>query len=187
MRDFIKSIAAGIIIGLCVTVYCICEIKFIGAILFAFGLIAICSLDLNLYTGKVGYMDKNSFLYIIGNFIGTMITMLPQYSRINCTALVLLKLSQPIYLTLFLAFACGVIMFIAVEIYKRKNNYLGIIFGVPLFIMCGFEHSIADICYFLVSNCFGPQAVFFIFTVIIGNALGAIFMNLISKKSSVKT
>ena len=39
---------------------------------------------------------------------------------------------------------CGVIMYLAVAIYK-KGSPLGILLGVPLFIFCGFQHSIANV------------------------------------------
>jgi formate/nitrite transporter FocA (FNT family) len=35
-------------------------------------------------------------------------------------------------------------MYLAVAIY-RKGSPLGIIFGIPLFIFCGFQHCIANI------------------------------------------
>jgi formate/nitrite transporter FocA (FNT family) len=38
----------------------------------------------------------------------------------------------------------------AVE-FARKGKMLPLIFGVPVFILCGFAHSIADAFYFLVS------------------------------------
>lgn len=33
---------------------------------------------------------------------------------------------------------CGMIMYIAVEIYRRDKSVLGIIYGIPTFILCGF-------------------------------------------------
>ena len=38
----------------------------------------------------------------------------------------------------------------AVE-FARKGKMLPLVFGVPVFILCGFAHSIADAFYFLVS------------------------------------
>ena len=39
---------------------------------------------------------------------------------------------------------CGAIMYLAVELYRRGTK-LGILLGVPLFIFCGFQHSIANV------------------------------------------
>lgn len=40
--------------------------------------------------------------------------------------------------------ACGMIMFIAVDLHKQGTS-LGILIGVPLFIISGFQHSIANV------------------------------------------
>lgn len=40
--------------------------------------------------------------------------------------------------------ACGMVMFIAVDVYKQ-GSVLGILIGVPLFILAGFQHSIANV------------------------------------------
>ena len=49
-----------------------------------------------------------------------------------------------------LAIGCGFIMTTAVE-FARKGKMLPLVLGVPVFILCGFAHSIADAFYFLVS------------------------------------
>ena len=51
---------------------------------------------------------------------------------------------------LLLAIGCGFIMTTAVE-FARKGKMLPLLLGVPVFILCGFAHSIADAFYFLVS------------------------------------
>ena len=39
--------------------------------------------------------------------------------------------------------ACGAVMYLAVDLYRR-GTVLGILLGVPLFIFCGFQHSVAN-------------------------------------------
>jgi formate/nitrite transporter FocA (FNT family) len=81
-----------------------------------------------------------------------------------------------IFSNLILGVMCGMLMYIAVDGYK-KNRYCGwiiSIFAVAVFIMCGFEHCIADAFYIDVST-FGKyqwHKYFFLFTVIVGNLLG---------------
>jgi formate/nitrite transporter FocA (FNT family) len=36
--------------------------------------------------------------------------------------------------------------------FAREGKFLPLLFGVPLFIYCGFYHSIADTFYYLFSN-----------------------------------
>ena len=49
-----------------------------------------------------------------------------------------------------LAIGCGFIMTTAVT-FARKGNLLPLIFGVPLFIFCGFPHCLVDAFYILTS------------------------------------
>lgn len=77
---------------------------------------------------------------------------------------------------IILAMMCGILMYVAVDGFK-KNRYCGwivTIFAVAVFILCGFEHCIADAFYIDVST-FGRyqwHKYFFLFTVIIGNLIG---------------
>ena len=74
----IKSIFAGIMIGIAGTVYLRVDNNIVGALLFSIGLLVICMYGMNLYTGKIGYIliNKLNYIYellitILGNFIGT--------------------------------------------------------------------------------------------------------------------
>ena len=70
---------------------------------------------------------------------------------------------------------CGVIMYLAVKMYKEKTA-LGIIFGVPLFIFSGFQHSIANIITLGVASTFDWS----IILCILGNFIGSLFVWYIS-------
>ena len=56
--DLIKSINAGVCVSIGCKIYLSCENKYIGALLFSIGLIAILILDFNLFTGKVCYLSS---------------------------------------------------------------------------------------------------------------------------------
>ena len=71
---------------------------------------------------------------------------------------------------------CGILIFICVEIYKTRGTVLGILICIPTFILCGFEHSIADIFYFCNARIFSWQAVLVVLLVALGNALGALII-----------
>jgi formate/nitrite transporter FocA (FNT family) len=49
-----------------------------------------------------------------------------------------------------LAIGCGFIMTTAVQ-FARQNQFLPLIFGVPLFIVCGFPHCVADAFYYALT------------------------------------
>ena len=60
----IKSIFAGVMIGIAGTVFLRVDNNIIGSFLFSIGLLVICMYGMNLYTGKIGYIFINSFNYI---------------------------------------------------------------------------------------------------------------------------
>ena len=89
------------------------------------------------------------------------------------------KLAQfPLY-TFIRGFFCGILMYLAVSIYKEKNSVLGILFCVPVFILCGFEHSIADMFYLGASGIFSVKIIPFTALVVAGNTFGAIVLPLL--------
>jgi len=89
------------------------------------------------------------------------------------------KLAQfPLY-TFIRGFFCGILMYLAVSIYKEKNSVLGILFCVPVFILCGFEHSIADMFYLGASGIFSVKIILFTALVVAGNTFGAIVLPLL--------
>ena len=166
-------------IGIGGCVYLGCEVKWVGAILFAVGLFTIFSFRLDLYTGKVGYIFDNDRSYvpyllvvILGNFIGCLILglMMPLDAAVN---LANAKLDNYEFLpVLFKGVLCGMLMFIAADCYKNTKSFIATFVCVPVFILAGFEHSIADMFYFCSAGAFSVESLVFIITVLIGNAIG---------------
>ena len=74
-------------------------------------------------------------------------------------------------------------MYTAVEIFKEKKTPLGIIFCIPVFILCGFEHSIADMFYFGASGIFTAKILTFELAAVLGNTVGGLVLPLLSKLS----
>ena len=175
INKFIRAIAAGIMIGIAGSVYLAVGPP-LGAILFSLGLILICTREYNLYTGKIGYIKKpreviDMIIYIGGNALGTWFVAAIQ--SFDTSEMIASKLSQSWYLTLFKAIGCGLLMYIAVDIYKNNKTYWGIITCIPAFILAGFEHSIADMFYIFCAKNYSYQTLIFITIVLIGNAIGA--------------
>ena len=69
-------------------------------------------------------------------------------------------------------------MYLAVSIYKEKSSAAAILLCVPAFILCGFEHSVADMFYFGAAGVFSGGAALFIATVVAGNTLGGMLLPL---------
>ena len=72
--------------------------------------------------------------------------------------------------SLLMAIGCGLIMTLIVK-GGRDKNLLLILFGIPLFILLGFYHSIADAFYFAVSDMNFQYLVNYIL-IVIGNFIG---------------
>ena len=178
-KCLVRAILAGMMIGIGGCVYLGCEVKWVGAILFAVGLFTIFSFRLDLYTGKVGYVFDNDRSYIpyllvviLGNFIGCLLLglMMPLDAASN---LAQVKLDNYSFLpVLFKGVLCGMLMFIAADCYKNTKSFIATFVCVPVFILAGFEHSIADMFYFCSAGAFSVESLVFILTVLIGNAIG---------------
>ena len=189
-KDLFDGISAGVLISIGGAVFlALTENRYLGAIFFSVALICICFKGFNLFTGKVGFMiekhDKQAwitlFTGLLGNLIGTLafglllsvgIPSLHTAAVNLCEA----KLTQELWQTLIRALFCGILMYLAVSIFKEHKNAIGIIFCIPVFILSGFEHSIADMAYFFTARTFTIDALLFLITVVVGNALGGILL-----------
>lgn len=160
-KIFKSSILAGICIAMGGTVFMKVGDLW-GAILFSFGLLTVVHYGLKLYTGTAGFFKPSEpvewvelIFIIVGNAIGCILfsvlvhQALPDLVPIS-QAIVEKRLSTGRLNCFLLAICCGFIMTTAVQ-FGRKNHFLPLLFGVPLFIMCGFTHSIADAFYFINS------------------------------------
>ncbi len=192
LKKICSGISAGIMISIGGAVYLSCESKYIGAILFTVALLSICYRGYSLFTGKVGFIveahgkEEASVLLtgLLGNTVGTVIcgyAMRYAVPTIGEAALALCegKLTQEIPQTFIRAVFCGVLMYIAVSIFREKSTPLAVIYCIPVFILAGFEHSIADIYYFSASGILSVRAFVFLMVVIAGNAAGAVLLPLL--------
>jgi len=183
------GVLAGVMVSIGGTVLLSVDNRYAGAVLFCIALLAICYFGFNLYTGKVGFLWNNhdaealsmAFLGLAGNFLGTLLAgwliaaALPQLRDAALTACEK-RLTQLPVQTVIRGFFCGVLMYTAVWIYREKKTALGILFCIPVFILAGFEHSIADMFYFSLAGLFTPRAALFILLVVLGNSLGGLFI-----------
>jgi len=180
------SILAGVMIGLAGVVNLSVDNKFLGAFLFSFGLITIIARCLYLYTGKIGMINLSAEwilipFYIVGNFLGTNIVAWSMRctrfgDTLNQTAQIIAqnKLADNWVSILFLSIGCGIMMYLAVKGYQDNANWLLVILPVMIFILSGFEHSIANMFYFAMAGEYSLKAFGYIFIMLIGNAIGSL-------------
>lgn len=199
MNTFIKSMISGIIVGIGGSIYLASKDPVIGATLFSFGLFFVLYYQFKLFTGMIGFaLDKDKktnlsmLIVILGNFIGTFITAsLIKLTRTidiilpKATEVANIKLNDSWLSILILAFFCGILMYLACYLfYKDIKDYVKIIaifLSVVVFTLLGFEHSIANMYYFSVSNSWSIHTVLYTLLALSGNAMGSLFIPLIKK------
>ena len=160
MRNFISmSIFAGLLIGVAGLVYLRVG-GLVGAILFAFGLLSVVMCGAQLYTGKAGflpYKDAAKLVAMIAlNAVGCAIAAtIASYCTSDAVtsgldAILSARLTAPWHKLLITSAGTGMIMTLAVY-GARRGHYLPLLFGVPVFIMCGLPHCVADAYYYGVA------------------------------------
>lgn len=127
-----------------------------GAILFSFGLITVVAYKLALYTGTAGFIKKNEvgrlFVILGGNIVGCVVMGLisrlsPLDMQDAAQNVLSLRLERGALRCGLLGIPCGFMMTTAVT-FARKQHYIPLLLAVPLFIVCGFTHCIADAFYY---------------------------------------
>lgn len=194
VKTVFGAVSAGIMIAIGGSVFLACDNKYVGAVLFSVALLCICYLGYYLFTGKIGYLAKDFsksnilnlatglavnliITFLLGMLISFALPNLAEKAYTICTA----KLEQSFLITFIRAVFCGVLMYTAVEIFKEKKTPLGIIFCIPVFILCGFEHSVADMFYFGASEIFNAKILTFELAAVLGNTVGSLVLALLSK------
>lgn len=158
---YVQSMLAGVLIGCGDIVYVVCENKIAGAFLFSLGLISILVKGYPLYTGRIGYVEIKKDFYkpiggmlpmIVANFTGIAVTcLLVNATRLDLSAvdgMVQSKVGQSWSSAAFLSWGCGVMMYLAVNGWRKTQNPILVIMPIMFFILCGFEHCIANFGYF---------------------------------------
>lgn len=198
---FAKSVISGILIGTGGIVYLSVENKYLGAFLFSLGLFTIIQSGFSLYTGKVGYIPEKPLAYIkevavtlLGNICGTaftagavLLTHLNSSIHEKAVTVMNTKMADSLLSQIILGFFCGMLMYIAVEnsrICRKKGHDTSAVFGtvlpVMVFILCGFNHSVAD-CFYLFAAYPCLKGALYILTVALGNAFGGMTIPLLKK------
>ena len=199
LSAFILAVAAGIFIGIGGTVLLSLENRIVGSVLFSVALLSICMLGLYLFTGKVGYLvnahKTTDILSVIAGLLGNAVGCWLAAAGVRicrpavieaAQTLVAPKLTQSPAYAVIAGIFCGILMYTAVQIYKDKASTAGIFFCVPVFILAGFEHSIADMFYFFCAGEYSLKMVVFLLLVVAGNSLGGWLMPLLARLASGK-
>lgn len=197
-RILLRAILAGIMISIGGTIYLMLDRQPLGAFLFSIGLFMICVNGYNLYTGKIGYVVDNKLKYLIellftliGNIIGTVgcgyvlsLTRISTTLREKAEIICQIKLDDNLLSIFVLSIFCGILMYLAVDLFKKLNDfgkYIAVFICVTVFILCGFEHCVANMYYFSAANMWSANTVLYVLVMIAGNSVGSILLALGNK------
>lgn len=196
VSDFLFAVLAGVSIALGGTVFLSLDNKVLGALFFCVGLFTVCTFGFHLFTGKVCYALEKPPAYCgwlvlvwFGNLAGAnLVGYLLRTTRLGpalaekAAALCQAKTSDSLLSIFLLAMFCNLLIFLAVDGFQRNphelGKYLGLFFGVTVFILCGFEHCVANMFYFAVANWWSPHTLLYLLVMTLGNSVGGLLIPL---------
>ena len=199
-KIYLNAILAGLFIGIAGTVYLACPITVLGAFLFGFGLLTIVCNGFKLYTGAVGYLavqGRNfpSYLVVLaliwlGNLTGCYAVGAAVRSSRSFAALGIgekvakiceVKMADGLWSLFILAFFCGILMYLAVETFRREDlapviRMTNVFLCVVVFILSGFEHCIANMYYFSAAGVWSWHVLGLTLLMTLGNSVGGMLL-----------
>lgn len=180
----LSSFAAGVMIGIAGIAY----LRTNNPWVFSIGLLVICFLNLHLYTGKICYIDGSTFFHadllvillinlIAAGFLGIITHFVYPELVQKASELVATKINQG-WRVFPRAIFCNVMIFIAVHSWRNlpsPNNIITLIFATSIFVICGFEHCIANAFYFSCAyEQLNENFIWYLCFNIFGNTIGGI-------------
>ena len=203
LKVLLFGIYAGLAIGLGSLVFTVVSAylnntggMIFASALFSIGLILVCTLGLQLYTGKVGVvfdsreqLKENAInlpIMLAGNAIGAFgLGIICHFVFMNipevADRILAISLGKTNSTTVFLqGIFCGALVYIAVYFFKNLQNWamkiIGIITAVTLFVYCGFQHCIANMFYFGMAFNWNIDMLWNLLIVILTNSIGALLI-----------
>lgn len=207
--DYLAIFIKGIFAGICIAIGGLLYIQTrkltsnlaLAAFLFPVGLILICNFGFFLYTGKIcyvfdrlkmpdgSYYPVHLFLGLIGNYVGALLMgwmfrnlfEMPEFVE----TMIATKMSYSWWKLILLGICCGMLIYFAVEGFVKIENPIGkyvvLMLCIAGFILCGFEHCVANMFYFSLDKTITLQSVSSILFVVIGNSIGGFLIPLCKK------
>jgi len=195
-QTLLRAAAAGAMVALGAVTCLSVENGVVGALFFTMGLFVIVTSGFYLFTGKACYCLGKGPGYLlflggvwVGNLIGacgvaavvsvTRIGSIAQRAQAICEV----KLSDSPLSLFILAALCNMLIFIAVDGFANNpheiGKYLSLFFGVAGFIICGYEHCVANMFYITLAGAWSGRAVACLAVVTAGNFAGSLVLPLI--------
>ena len=205
VNKLVRSILAGVAISLGAVIYLLLmeTNKIAGALFFAIGILLVMEFKLLLYTGYVptqrenqSFLDYtiNSTFVFVGNLIGGALTAgLLALTRLKdslyAAALKVceVKLNDNLLSIFILSIFCGIIIAGIVKATNLKHKVLYVAMMIATFILCGYEHVVANSFYFSFSlKLFTLEGLLFMLVCFLGNFVGGLICSFVKSPESNK-
>lgn len=152
--------------------YRACGNNIAGSLAFSVGLVLVCVMGSELYTGKIGYAKpadwpEMAIMLLINLSTAAAMGAIAPGGAPD-------KLAIPIGVAFLRALLCGVLVFAAVEGWSRTRNVISIVLPTAIFVLIGGEHCVADAFWISAAGAWGWGAAGWLAVVVIGNSLGAV-------------
>ncbi len=199
LSHFIMAFLAGVAISIGGVAFLASPNKVVGSLFFAVGLFMVCTLGLNLFTGKVTTALDEKPRYILrliniyfGNLAGAVgvgymlrATRLADSLMDYATAVANGKIGDGFLSIFLLGIMCNVLIFLAVYGFKHFDSplmrFMALLSGVSVFVLVGFEHCVANMFYFSFSNTWSGGALLCLLFTTLGNIVGGLLFPLLFK------
>lgn len=201
---FISGFISGLFIGLAGLAYILCNVyvpsfSVLGAFIFPFGLLLICILKTDLFTGKIGFAfdDKSlstirMIIMLFSNLLASLLFGLLSYfifqenesviefiTNLSKTKLDILNINS--LRLIARSILCGILVYLAVYLFKKLESpflkFISVMIPIFFFVLCGFDHCIANMFYFSFAMNFQWVTLLAIIIAIFGNSCGALLIH----------
>lgn len=196
----VLSFFAGVMIGfgaLCNLVAVSLGYKFIGSLLFSFGLFFVILFELKLFTGMVAnFVDMKvrewyqlAICFLVNALGIIFVCALAKYSNLQTSiistssSIMNTKLNGGWTNALFTSILCGMLITISVKGYQKSkernlSSNITVMLPVIVFVYLGLDHSVANWAYIYLSSTWTIECLIYVLLTIIGNIIGGILLPL---------
>lgn len=182
VKLIISSALAGIAIAIGGVAYLVSG----QAWTFPIGLFMVCLFELHLFTGKVSTASSVSeipglIIMVVSNMLSAMMMgEVMRYAKpqiVDAAVEICTRKMGEGFALIPLAILCNVMIYTAVYSYNNKRSAVrmfGLFFATFIFVLCGFEHCVANAFYFSLAGMVDGSAVAYLVKNAVFNAVGGI-------------
>ena len=197
IKTQLSNVKAAVLAGIAISIGGMALTKLgsgFGTVLFSVGLIAVFVLGGKLCTGMFGYVRcgraaLDCLVALLVSSVTAYICGLLYKACCGEAAAIAAKLAKPLYHVFLSGTVCGILIYIAVEGWRKTGQLLAVIVPVAAFVGIGAEHCVADAFFFGAGSGMNFQGLVWWLCSVAGNVVGGLlagFLKLSPKPAASK-